>query len=101
MKVDLLHGLDLAGLDETSKLGDWLPLLLLVLVGATASTATSTSSITTATVSSAICFKYTISNSSCISAIFVPKLTTAGCESSSCCVGHIDRVWGSKDLSTW
>ena len=55
VKVDLLHGLDLSGLDETSKLGDWLPLLLLVLVGATASTATSTSSITTATVSSAIC----------------------------------------------
>ena len=55
VKVDLLHGLDLASLDETAKLGNWLPLLLLVLVGTTASTATSTSSVTTATVSSAIC----------------------------------------------
>lgn len=28
MEVDLLHALDLAGLDETAQLGDGLPLLL-------------------------------------------------------------------------
>jgi hypothetical protein len=69
VKVDLLHGLDLAGLDETTELGDWLPLLLLVLVGTTA-WATSASAVTTAAV------------------------TASGTEtgSSSWCVSHIDRV---------
>merc|ERR1712227_855924 len=47
VEVDLLHGLDLAGLDETTELGDRLPLLLLVL-GTTATTAATTA--TTATV---------------------------------------------------
>jgi hypothetical protein len=32
VEVDLLHGSDLAGLDETAELGDGLPLLLLLLV---------------------------------------------------------------------
>jgi hypothetical protein len=54
VKVDLLHRLDLSGLDETTELGDWLPLLLLVLVCASAWSATSASAITTSTVSSTI-----------------------------------------------
>lgn len=57
VQVDLLHRLDLAGLDETAKLGNWLPLLLLVLVGATASTTASASAVTTSTVSSTVCTK--------------------------------------------
>lgn len=43
VKVDLLHAVDLAGLDQSTELGDGLPLLLLVLA-ATTTTATSTSS---------------------------------------------------------
>ena len=42
VQVDLLHALDLAGLDETAELGDGLPLLLLRLAAAT-STATASS----------------------------------------------------------
>lgn len=56
VEVDLLHGLDLAGLDETTELGDGLPLLLLVL-GSTATTATAatTTATVTTTVSSTRC----------------------------------------------
>lgn len=53
VEVDLLHALDLAGLDETTELGDWLPLLLLVLSTTTswspAATATATVSATVTT----------------------------------------------------
>ena len=38
VEVDLLHGLDLAGLRETTELGDGLPLLLLALCSATGAT---------------------------------------------------------------
>ncbi len=93
VEVDLLHRLDLASLDETAKLGNWLPLLLLVLVGATAGTATSTSSITASAVSSTVCKE----KSSAIRPVLRPvslqllrKRTTAGSETSSCCVGHVD-----------
>lgn len=49
VEVDLLHALNLAGLDETTELGDGLPLLLVVLVAAatSTSTATATAAITT------------------------------------------------------
>lgn len=50
VEVDLLHALDLAGLDETAELGDGLPLLLVVLAAATTSTtatATATATVTT------------------------------------------------------
>ena len=53
VKVDLLHAVDLAGLDETTELGDGLPLLLLALAAAattaalTASGAETTASSTT------------------------------------------------------
>merc|ERR1712093_767045 len=51
VQVDLLHALDLSILDQTTKLGDWLPLLLLVLVCSTtrSTTSTSTAAITTIT----------------------------------------------------
>ena len=91
MQVDLLHGLDLSGLDETAKLGNWLPLLLLVLVGTTASTATSTSSVTTtATVSTAIYRETSAFRPSFGHSLVRVRRTTAGCESSSCCVGHFE-----------
>ena len=49
MQVDLLHAVDLAGLDEAAELGDGLPLLLLVLAAAASTaTATSTATVTTA-----------------------------------------------------
>lgn len=57
VQVDLLHGLDLASLDETAQLGNWLPLLLLVLVGATAGSTASASAVTTSTLSSTVCMK--------------------------------------------
>ena len=44
VQVDLLHTLDLAGLDETSELGDGLPFLLVALGTAATATASSTSS---------------------------------------------------------
>ena len=46
MQVDLLHALDLAGLDETAELGHGLPLLLVAL-GTAASAATATASTAT------------------------------------------------------
>lgn len=49
VQVDLLHGGDLAGLDETTELGDGLPLLLLLL-----STTTATATATTATVTTTV-----------------------------------------------
>lgn len=97
VQVDLLHGLDLASLDETAKLGNWLPLLLLVLVGATAGTTASASAVTTSTVSSTVCTKKVRLVK--LSAPFTLRLerTTAGsettatsCCSTSCCVGHVD-----------
>ena len=55
VQVNLLHALDLAGLDETTELGDGLPLLLLVLGSATtATTATATTSTVTAAVTSTL-----------------------------------------------
>lgn len=51
MQVDFLHALNLAGLDETTELGDGLPLLLLVLVASTTATAASTSTTAITTVS--------------------------------------------------
>lgn len=51
VEVDLLHALDLAGLHETTELGDWLPLLLVALRTTTARTSTTTS--TASTVSTA------------------------------------------------
>jgi hypothetical protein len=51
VEVDLLHALDLASLDETAQLGDWLPLLLVALAAAPTSTSTATAATTlTATV---------------------------------------------------
>lgn len=43
-EVDLLHGLDLSVVHETSKLGNWLPRLVLVLLGSTTTPSSSTSS---------------------------------------------------------
>jgi len=51
VEVDLLHGLDLASLHETTKLGHGLPLLLLALCAATGATTATTS---TATVTAAL-----------------------------------------------
>ena len=70
MKVDLLHGLDLAGLYETTELGDGLPLLLLALCAATGAT---TATASTATVTAALG-------------------TATGSKSTS--VGHFDCVVG-------
>jgi hypothetical protein len=42
VEVDLLHALDLAGLDETAELGDGLPLLLLALAATATTTARAT-----------------------------------------------------------
>lgn len=70
VEVDLLHGLDLAGLYETTELGDGLPLLLLALCAATGAT---TATASTATVTAALS-------------------TTTGSESTS--VGHFDCVVG-------
>jgi len=49
VEVDLLHALDLAGLYETTELGDGLPLLLVALTTSTASTTTSTATPATVT----------------------------------------------------
>jgi len=54
VQVDLLHRLDLSLLDETTKLGNWLPLLLLVLVGAATRSTSSSSTASITTVSSSI-----------------------------------------------
>ena len=70
VKVDLLHGLDLAGLYETTELGDGLPLLLLALCAATGAT---TATAPTATVTAALG-------------------TATGSKSTS--VGHFDCVVG-------
>ena len=51
VEVDLLHGLDLAGLHETTELGHGLPLLLLALCAATGAT---TATASTATVTAAL-----------------------------------------------
>ena len=45
VQVDLLHALDLAGLDETAQLGDGLPFLLLRLLASTARATTATASV--------------------------------------------------------
>lgn len=47
VQVDLLHAGDLAGLDETTELGDGLPLLLLLLAATTATTTAATATVTT------------------------------------------------------
>lgn len=47
VEVDLLHAGDLAGLDETTELGDGLPFLLLLLAAATTTTTTATATVTT------------------------------------------------------
>jgi hypothetical protein len=47
VEVDLLHAGDLAGLDETTELGDGLPLLLLLLSTTTATATTTTATVTT------------------------------------------------------
>lgn len=49
VQVDLLHALDLAGLDETTELGDRLPLLLVALCAASTSSATTTAASATVT----------------------------------------------------
>lgn len=49
VQVDLLHGLDLSGLYETTELGDRLPLLLVTLAASTASTTASTATAATVT----------------------------------------------------
>ena len=78
VQVDLLHALDLAGLDQTTKFGDWLPFLLLVLVGTTTGSTTSTA--TTSAVTT------TISTRSESSA----RASSSG--SATSCVSHIVRV---------
>jgi len=52
-KEDLLNGLDLALLDQTTELGDWHPLVLLALITSSSTTASSTASATALTVTSA------------------------------------------------
>ena len=48
VQVDLLHAVDLAGLDQAAQLGDGLPLLLLALAAAASTaSATSTPAVTT------------------------------------------------------
>ncbi len=59
MEVDLLHALDLAGLDETAELGDGLPLLLVVLAAATAPTTATTTATATVTTTIATSSKAT------------------------------------------
>jgi hypothetical protein len=70
VEVNLLHGLDLAGLHETTELGHGLPLLLLALCAATGAT---TATASTATVTTALS-------------------ATTGSKSTS--VGHFDCVVG-------
>jgi len=50
-KEDLLNGLDLALLDQTAKLGDWDPLILLTLVASSTTTTSSATSATALTIS--------------------------------------------------
>jgi hypothetical protein len=52
VEVDLLHALDLAGLHQTTELGDGLPLLLVAL--ATAPTSTTASTTSTAAVTATV-----------------------------------------------
>lgn len=70
VQVDLLHALDLSILDQTTKLGDWLPLLLLVLVCSTtrSTTSTSTAAITTITACAATRSESASAATSCCSA---------------------------------
>jgi hypothetical protein len=70
VEVDLLHGLDLAGLHKATELGHGLPLLLLALCAATGAT---TATASTATVTTALS-------------------ATTGSKSTS--VGHFDCVVG-------
>jgi hypothetical protein len=44
VEVDLLHALDLAGLDQATELGDGLPLFFFISVSASAATTASTTS---------------------------------------------------------
>jgi hypothetical protein len=87
VEVDLLHGLDLAGLDETTELGDGLPLLLLVL-GSTATTAatTTTTATVTTTVSSTRCESATSCStvSHCVDMCWLLLLSTKRKSSASC-----------------
>lgn len=48
VQIDLLHAGDLAGLDETTELGDGLPFLLLLCAATTATATTATAAVTTA-----------------------------------------------------
>ena len=54
VQVYFLHGLDLSFLHKTTKLGNWLPFLLLVLVGAATRSTSSSSAASVTTVSSSI-----------------------------------------------
>jgi hypothetical protein len=76
VQVDLLHRLDLSILDETAELGNWLPLLLLVLVGTTARSTTSASTASVTSVSSTVAAR--------------SKSTAASSSSASGCVSHIE-----------
>lgn len=71
VEVDLLHVLDLAGLYETTELGDGLPLLLSVLC---ASTTRSSAATATATLSTAVT---------------TAAESTASCGCGCCCVCHV------------
>jgi len=46
MQVDLLHALNLAGLDESTELGDWLPLLLFLVASSSCTSSTASSAAT-------------------------------------------------------
>lgn len=68
MQVDLLHALDLAGLDQTAKLGDGLPLFLVVLTAATAAaTSTSPTTVTTPAVTTTVATRGETTATGCVS----------------------------------
>ena len=93
MEVDLLHALDLAGLHQTTELGDGLPLLLVVLAAAPASTTTPTtaSAAITATVATGSEAAATGSTGSSISHI----CDCAGAEAGFVAVGGVVDRCGS------
>ena len=76
VQVDLLHRLDLSILDETAELGDWLPFLLLVLVGTTTRSSTSTTTASVTSVSSTVAAR--------------SESTAASSSSASGCVSHVE-----------
>jgi hypothetical protein len=89
VEVDLLHGLDLAGLDETTELGDGLPLLLFVLGSTTTTTATAT---TTATVTT------TVTSTRCESATSCS--TVSHCVDMCCCCRRREvSFWAGRRLA--